>query len=144
MATKLFVGGLAWKTDSESLRSYFEQFGEVTDAEVILDRDSNRSRGFGFVTLNSSEEARDAVEKTNNQELDGRKIRVDFAGERSSRSRSFNGSGSFRERSERYGGERSGRPDGGDRRHRDDYENRPPKNVQRAAKGLWPKEIFLR
>ncbi|KAM0682144.1 hypothetical protein MDAP_002662 [Mitosporidium daphniae] len=129
MATKLFVGGLAWKTDNESLRSHFEQFGEVTDAEVILDRDSNRSRGFGFVTLSNTDEARDAVEKTNNQDLDGRKIRVDFAGERSSRGKSFGGSGgSFRERSDRFGGERSDRFNGGDRRRRGgDYESRTPR-----------------
>ncbi|MCA9543593.1 MAG: RNA-binding protein, partial [Myxococcales bacterium] len=50
MSKKLFVGGLAWGTDDDSLRAAFEAFGEVTDAKVILDRETGRSRGFGFVT----------------------------------------------------------------------------------------------
>ena len=85
MSSKLFVGGLAWATRDDSLKQHFEQFGEVTDAKVITERDTGRSRGFGFVTYsdeNSATEARDAL---NGTELDGRTIRVDSATERPAR-----------------------------------------------------------
>ena len=61
MGNRLFVGGLAWATDDDGLRAAFEQFGEVTDAKVITDRDSGRSRGFGFVTFRDGRDAEDAA-----------------------------------------------------------------------------------
>lgn len=60
-SSKLFVGGLSWGTDDQSLREAFSEFGEVTEARVILDRDSGRSRGFGFVSFSSGEEAASAL-----------------------------------------------------------------------------------
>lgn len=82
MSKKLFVGGLAWATDDEGLRAAFEQFGPVSDAKVIYDRDSGRSRGFGFVTFDDDAAADEAMAQMNDQELDGRRIRVNEAQER--------------------------------------------------------------
>lgn len=79
MSTKLFVGGLSWDTDDQGLRNAFEPFGTVTDAKVISDRDSGRSRGFGFVTLDSSEAATRAISEMNGTLLDGRTLNVSQA-----------------------------------------------------------------
>lgn len=84
MSKKLFVGGLSWGTTDEGLRAFFEQFGEVTDSKVIRDRETNRARGFGFVTFATEEMAVEARDAANGQELDGRSIRVDVAEERPS------------------------------------------------------------
>ena len=82
MANKLFVGGLAWATDDHGLRAAFETFGEVTEAKVIMDRDTGRSRGFGFVSFADSGAADAAVGEMNGAQLDGRSIRVDRAVEK--------------------------------------------------------------
>lgn len=74
----LYVGNLSWGVDDESLRSFFENYGEVTDARVITDRDSGRSRGFGFVEM-PEEAARNAISNADGTELDGRPIRVSEA-----------------------------------------------------------------
>ncbi len=79
MSTKLFVGGLSWDTNEESLRSAFGSFGELTEAKVINDRETGRSRGFGFVAFSSEEAAREAIEKMNGATVDGRQIRVNAA-----------------------------------------------------------------
>jgi len=90
---KLFVGGLSWGTTNEGLNEAFSKYGEVQSAEVVYERDSNRSKGFGFVVFNTQEEADAAKEGMNEQELDGRTIRVDIA---SDRDRSSSGGGGFR------------------------------------------------
>ncbi|KAF8719268.1 hypothetical protein HU200_023964 [Digitaria exilis] len=82
MSTKLFVGGLSWGTDDQSLKEAFSAYGEVTEARVITDRDTGRSRGFGFVNFSNSDEAKEAVAKMDGQEIDGRGVRVNFANER--------------------------------------------------------------
>ncbi len=82
MSSKLFVGGLSWDTTDQSLNDAFAEFGNVTEAKVIHDRDTGRSRGFGFVTFDSPDSARAALDAMNETELDGRNIRVDFANER--------------------------------------------------------------
>jgi RNA recognition motif-containing protein len=79
MGKKLFVGGLSWSTDDESLNKAFEEYGTVEEAKVILERDSGRSRGFGFVTFSTDEEAKAAMDAMNGQEMDGRQLRVDVA-----------------------------------------------------------------
>ena len=79
MGNKLFVGGLSWDTDDHGLRQAFEEHGEVTDAKVINDRDTGRSRGFGFVTFASEAQAQDAMQAMNGTQLDGRNSRVDEA-----------------------------------------------------------------
>jgi len=82
MNNKLFVGGLSWDTTDQGLRQAFEAHGEVTEAKVILDRDTGRSRGFGFVTFTDSRDASAAKEALDGTSLDGRNIRVDEARER--------------------------------------------------------------
>lgn len=79
MSNKLFVGSLSWNTDDHALRAAFEPYGEVTDAKVITDRETDRSRGFGFVTFADPSCAREAMEAMNGSELDGRNLNVDIA-----------------------------------------------------------------
>lgn len=87
MATRLFVGSLAWTTNDDSLRDYFATVGTVVTANVIVDRDTNRSKGFGFVEMSSDDEAKAAVDKLNNTDLDGRTISVSEARPREDRPR---------------------------------------------------------
>lgn len=82
MARKLFVGGIAWATTNEGLREAFERFGEVEDARIITDRDTGRSRGFGFVTFQDDDAAQAAIQEMDGEELDGRRLRVNEANER--------------------------------------------------------------
>src|SRR2546426_12251917 len=79
MTVKLFVGGLSFSTSSERLREAFAGFGEVHSATVVMDRDTGRSRGFGFVEMATGEEANAAVSRLNGSELDGRQIKVEVA-----------------------------------------------------------------
>ena len=79
LKNKLFVGSLSWDTTDEGLEEAFAAHGSVTEAKVITDRNTGRSRGFGFVTFENEEDASTAMEALNNTELDGRTIRVDFA-----------------------------------------------------------------
>ena len=72
----IFVAKLSWNTQSEDLREAFEAFGEVSSANVIMDRETGRSRGFGFVEMDNEDEALAAIEELNNSELDGRTIVV--------------------------------------------------------------------
>ncbi|CAG8225930.1 unnamed protein product [Penicillium salamii] len=106
--SKLFIGGLSWNTDDQSLRQRFEEFGVVEDATVVKDRDTGRSRGFGFVRYSTDEEATAALEAMNNQEFDGRTIRVDRATERAAGGgggRGFGGGGGgYRQGGGGYGG----------------------------------------
>ncbi|MEM6788946.1 MAG: RNA-binding protein, partial [Myxococcota bacterium] len=85
MSSKLFVGGLSWGTDDQGLRAAFERFGEVREAKVILDRETGRSRGFGFVTFTEPEPAQTAISEMDGAEVDGRRIRVNEAQERAPR-----------------------------------------------------------
>ncbi|GMV42497.1 MAG: hypothetical protein AMXMBFR64_42130 [Myxococcales bacterium] len=83
MSKKLFVGGLSWNTDDDGLRQAFDQYGDVTDAKVIKDRDTGRSRGFGFVTFANATDSQKAMSEMNGTTLDGRTIKVDTAEEKS-------------------------------------------------------------
>jgi cold-inducible RNA-binding protein len=85
MSKRVFVGGLSWGTDSAALRAAFETYGEVEDAHVVTDRDTGRSRGFGFVTFSTSESATEAIDAMNDAELDGRRLTVNEAREREPR-----------------------------------------------------------
>ncbi len=93
MSNKLFVGGLSWGTDDISLKSAFDAYGSVTEAKVILDRDTGRSRGFGFVTYTAANEANAAIEAMDGRELDGRTIRVNLAENKPRRDRPSHGGG---------------------------------------------------
>ncbi|KAI3518564.1 hypothetical protein L1887_07369 [Cichorium endivia] len=93
MSTKLFVGGLSYQTDDHSLKEAFSGFGDVIEARVITDRESGRSRGFGFVNYTSDDSAKEAMAAMDGQELNGRSIRVSFATERAPRTGGFSGGG---------------------------------------------------
>ncbi|MFA6459382.1 MAG: RNA-binding protein [Candidatus Paceibacterota bacterium] len=79
MSKRLFVGSIAWGTTSEGLRKHFEQVGAVDKADVLMDKMTGRSRGFGFVEMTNDADAGEAVSKLNGSELDGRKIVVSEA-----------------------------------------------------------------
>ncbi|KAJ7957249.1 putative Glycine-rich RNA-binding protein [Quillaja saponaria] len=81
-SSKLFIGGLSYGVDDQSLRDAFASYGDVVEARVITDRDSGRSRGFGFVNFSSEESATSALSSMDGQDLDGRSIRVSYATER--------------------------------------------------------------
>ena len=83
MSTKLFVGSLPWSVDDDALQSAFQPHGEVVSAKVVKDRETGRSRGFGFVEMEDSTAANNAIRALNNSELNGRNIVVNEAKPRS-------------------------------------------------------------
>lgn len=91
MSRKLYIGGLAWGTNNEGLKEAFEAFGEVEDARVITDRDTGRSRGFGFVTYAQDGVADKAITELDGKELEGRTIKVSVAQERTNNGGGFRG-----------------------------------------------------
>ncbi|RDL36642.1 uncharacterized protein BP5553_05994 [Venustampulla echinocandica] len=117
--SKLFIGGLAWHTDENALRQKFEEFGAVEEAVVVKDRDTGRSRGFGFVRYGQEADAEAAITAMNNIEFDGRTIRVDKASERGAGgggggfSRGGGGGGGGYNRGGGYGGGQGGYGGGG-------------------------------
>ncbi|XP_069595902.1 cold-inducible RNA-binding protein B-like [Ranitomeya imitator] len=108
---KLFIGGLSFDTDEQSLEQVFSKYGTVAEVVVVKDRETKRSRGFGFVTYENPEDAKDAMEAMNGKSVDGRQIRVDQAGKSSGdrrggyRGGSSGGRGFYRGRG-RGGGDR--------------------------------------
>jgi len=80
--TRLFVGGLDWRINTDQLRTEFEKFGPVSDAVVVLDRDTGDSRGFGFVTMGDRKDGAEAIRKLNGTQLEGRTLVVRQAEER--------------------------------------------------------------
>jgi RNA recognition motif-containing protein len=101
MAQKLFVGGLPFATSNEQLRALFAETGEVTSATVVTDRDTGRSRGFGFVEMATPEAADEAINRLNGRDYEGRRLQVEKA-----KSPSAGGGGS---RPARAAGGRGGR-----------------------------------
>lgn len=97
MNSKLFVGNLSFNTTENDLQDAFAAFGTVTESNLMVDRMTNRPRGFGFVTMSSDEEAQKAVEGLNGRELDGRSLTVNIARPREERSGSGSGGGRRRE-----------------------------------------------
>ncbi|KAL2461982.1 Nuclear cap-binding protein complex [Abeliophyllum distichum] len=91
--SKLFIGGLSYSTDDSGLREAFSKYGEVADVRVIVDRDTGRSRGFGFVTFSTVEDASAAIQALDQQDLHGRRVRVAYANDRTS---GYGGGGGFR------------------------------------------------
>ena len=85
MATKLFVGSLPYSTTDDELSQIFAEAGTVVSAKVIFDRDTNRSKGFGFVEMSSDDEAKAAIDKLNGKEVNGRAIVVNEARPREER-----------------------------------------------------------
>ena len=103
----LFIGSLAYATTDDTLNAFFAQIGPVASARVITDRESGRSKGFGFVEFENDEDNQKAVDQLNGKELDGRAINVSLARPKEDRprrdfggnDRGGNGGGSFRQRS---------------------------------------------
>ncbi len=93
MGKKLFVGSLAWATDSSGLRAAFERFGDIEEAQVISDRETGRSRGFGFVTFTEEGVTQNAISEMNGSDLDGRPIVVNEARDQAPRSGGGGGGG---------------------------------------------------
>jgi RNA recognition motif-containing protein len=76
---KLFVGGISYDTDEETLQKFFEQAGEVESVKIIIDRYTQKSKGFGFVEMKDEEAAKKAIETLDQKELDGRTLKVSEA-----------------------------------------------------------------
>jgi len=91
---KVFVGSLSWNTSEESLSNLFSKIGEIEELKIITDRETGRSRGFGFVTFSNEDDANTAVRELDGVELDGRTLKINIAKERDrdSAPRSFSGS----------------------------------------------------
>jgi RNA recognition motif-containing protein len=112
VGNKLYVGNLAYSVRDESLHQAFSQFGTVTSAKVMMDRDTGRSKGFGFVEMGSDAEAQSAINGMNGQALEGRAIVVNEARPREERPGGFGGGGGSRGG---YGGGGAGGGGGGGR-----------------------------
>ncbi len=78
---KLYVGNLSRNTTDDTVRSVFEQFGEVSSVRILFDRETRQSRGFGFVEMPNDEQAKEAMDKINETEIEGRRVRVNEARE---------------------------------------------------------------
>ncbi|MCQ2602025.1 MAG: RNA-binding protein [Treponema sp.] len=87
MSKKIYVGNLSYSTTEETLRNQFSQFGEVETVTIIMDKMTNRSKGFGFVEMTDDDAALDAISTLNQKDIDGRKVRVNEAEERKPRPR---------------------------------------------------------
>ena len=103
MSKKLFVGGLSFNTTDDGLRESFTRFGEITEAKVISDRDTGRSRGFGFVTFADQQAAQKAIAEMNGTDLDGRNIKVSEAEEKPRGGGGRRGGGGYGDRGGRGG-----------------------------------------
>lgn len=108
-SSKIYVGNLSWNTTDDTLRDAFQPFGLIQDSIVMRDRDTGRSRGFGFVTYQSPQEVENAIANMNDQELDGRRIKVNLANVRGSGGGGGGGGGNYNA----YGGAYGGQPMGG-------------------------------
>jgi RNA recognition motif-containing protein len=93
MGNRLYVGNLSFQSTTESVRSAFAAFGEVSDVQVVTDRETGQSRGFAFVTMGSAQEATRAIAEMNGALLDGRPLRVNEAEERQNRGGGGGGGG---------------------------------------------------
>jgi RNA recognition motif-containing protein len=109
---RLYVGNLSFNTTSQSLETLFAEFGQVKSAQVVMDRDTGRSKGFGFVEMSDNGQAQAAIDGLNQKEVDGRSLTVNEA--RPREERSFGGGGGGRGgRSGGYGGGGGGGYGGG-------------------------------
>ncbi|ATH07107.1 RNA-binding protein [Halobacteriovorax marinus] len=91
MSNKIYVGNLSFNTLEDSLRDAFKKYGDVESCKLITDRDSGRSKGFGFVEMASAQEAQDAISGLDGTDLDGRDMKVNEAKPQERRERSFGG-----------------------------------------------------
>ena len=96
MAMRLYIGNLPYSATDEQLRSVFGEYGDLNSVTVIIDRETGRSRGFGFVEFASDEDARNAMSALDNTDMDGRSLRVNEAREREPRGGGGGGGGGGR------------------------------------------------
>ena len=115
MGSKLYVGNLSYNATGSDLEQLFAQHGQVSSAEIIADRDTGRSKGFGFVQMGSDAEAQAAIAALNGQEFDGRALTVTVAKPREERPRGGGGGGGYRGGGGGGGGGRGGYGGGGGR-----------------------------
>ena len=113
MGTKLYVGNLAYSVDKSILEEMFADFGTVTSAQVIMDRETNRSKGFGFVEMGSDSEAQAAISGLNGKNVDGRNLTVNEARPQEPRTGGFGGGGGGARRGPGGGGGGGGFGGGG-------------------------------
>ncbi|MCC6428417.1 MAG: RNA-binding protein [Phycisphaerales bacterium] len=106
---KLYVGNLSFKTTEDTLRSLFEAHGQVSSAQLVMDRETGRPRGFGFVEMSDDTQARAAIEALNGQNVDGRDLTVNEARPREDRGGGGGGRGGFGGGGGRGGGGGGGR-----------------------------------
>ena len=104
MAARIFVGNLPYSVDSTKLEEIFSQAGSVTSAQVLVDRMTGRSRGFGFVEMASDEDTQKAIDMVNGQDIDGRKLVVNLARPREERPASGGGYSRSNDRNRSSGG----------------------------------------
>jgi RNA recognition motif-containing protein len=95
MGSKIYVGNLSFDVDNESLEELFKAYGTVSSAQVIVDRETNRSKGFGFVEMGSASEAQAAIDALNGKEMNGRALTVNEARPREDRPRGGGGGGGY-------------------------------------------------
>ena len=98
MASKLYVGNLSYDTRDDDLQELFSEYGQVVSAKVIMDRDTGRPRGFGFVEMGTQEEAQKAISELDGKDFMGRAIKVNMAQPREDRPRAGRGGGGGRDR----------------------------------------------
>ena len=117
MAKKMYVGNLSYDVDADTLTAWFSAYGTVESAHIVTDRETNRSRGYGFVEMSSDEEAQAAIKGLNGSEQNDRAIKVSEANPPKQRSggggRRFGGSGGGRSQDHRGGGRPGGNRSGG-------------------------------
>lgn len=104
MAMRLYVGNLSYNTTNESLEELFSEYGQVKSAQVVMDRDTGRSKGFGFVEMSDNGQAQAAMNGLNSKEIDGRALTVNEARPREERSFGGGGGGGGRSGGGGYGG----------------------------------------
>jgi cold-inducible RNA-binding protein len=109
VATKLFVGGLPYSVTDDELQELFAPFGTVASAKVIIDRETNRSKGFGFVEFENDDEAKAAIDGLHDSDMGGRKIAVNEARPKQPREGGFGGGSRGGDRGDDRGGFGGGR-----------------------------------
>ena len=89
MSSNIYVGNLSWNLNESDIQNLFDEFGKVESVKIVFDRDTNRSKGFGFVEMSDSDAAANAISALNGKEVDGRNLRVNMSEPRPSRGRNY-------------------------------------------------------
>ena len=89
MSKKIYVGNMSYSTTEDQLREAFAEYGEVVSVNIVMDRMTNRSKGFGFIEMEDADNAKDAISSLNNTELNGREIKVNEAKDRAPRNSNY-------------------------------------------------------